>query len=76
MINKIESWSWDKPTREGDYLYCRGDVETQANTKFVRLTLIGGVLIDDEGNDINEYHSSFKFALLVYRGSELAELDK
>ncbi len=68
MINKIENWSNDQPTEEGDYLVCFGDVETPGgNVHFMRLKFRrGGKLLDSLSTEISEYADSCKFAKLVY----------
>ena len=63
--NKITSWTYDKPTEEGDYLCCYGDVETPKNVEFIRI---------DE-YCVRVFSNSYKFARLVYAPSELKELE-
>ena len=76
MINKIENWSYDKPTEAGDYLCCYGDVETPKNVEFIRVVENTGELFDEAtGWLIHEYSSSYKFARLIYAPSELEGLE-
>lgn len=72
MSNAILDWEWEKPTKPGFYLCCRGDVETESNTEFFRLGERDGELafIDQGGRVITkeaplkDWHSGFKFARL------------
>ena len=67
--NPILNWSYEKPTEEGLYLACRGDVETEANINPFRLSFIK---YDETVNswplftrgEIGRWHRSFKFAKL------------
>ncbi len=66
MINKIKNWSYDKPTEEGLYLICRGDVETEYTVSFERLDFFEGSLRDDSGVKVSSYHNDFKYAKLEF----------
>ena len=75
MNNIINNWSYDKPTEPGDYLCCKGDVETFQNVNFQRFSLFNGRLSDDNLVDICRYHESIKFARLVYSPTEIKEIE-
>lgn len=69
--NPILHWSWSKPTEEGLYLACRGDVETPANIEPFRIVPnIPKKVISEQGwpcytaDQVSGWHSSFKFAKL------------
>ena len=68
--NPILNWTWEKPTEEGLYLACRGDVETQDNIQPFKM-------VEREAEHhaqhpwptynpgcVASWHSSFKFAKL------------
>ena len=73
QVNNVVNWSWDKPTQEGLYLVCRGDVETPDNIQPVRI-------VDNESkisttwnnwpvvtfDEIASWHKSIKFAELNF----------
>jgi hypothetical protein len=76
--NPILNWSWDKPTQDGLYLACRGDVETEANIQPFRLVqscadcYTGSEWPVYNKDDIVRWHTSFKFAKLCF-GIEAGE---
>ena len=75
-VNIIKNWSYTPPTKEGDYLVCYGDVETEENTFVFRAKEWQGGLVDkDTGMKISDYSSHYKFARLVYRPSEVERLE-
>lgn len=75
MKNAIANWSYEKPSDEGDYLACYGDVETPANVHYLRLKVIDGELRDESTHTkITAYGDSYKFAQLVFCGSEVKEM--
>ena len=75
MNNQITNWSYDKPTEEGDYLVCWGDVETQANIMHERFIPTGVKGLQDlSGVYACDYSNSCKFARLVYASTELKKL--
>ena len=75
MNNIINNWSWEKPTEPGDYLCCQGDIETEANITWERFVKVDGQLEDNCGVLSSEYHSSYKFARLVYSPTEIKEIE-
>lgn len=64
--NPILNWSWEKPTEEGLYLACRGDVETEANIEAINIFILGGELMVYQHPEapVSSWPSSFKFAKL------------
>ena len=74
MNNSILNWSWTKPTEEGLYLACSGDVETENNIHFIRVKENElGMMVDTiEGDLLEVYRPSFKFARLCV-GAEASE---
>jgi hypothetical protein len=56
----------EKPTEEGLYLCCRGDVENSDNMSFIRAKRNElGLLVDTVGGDlIEDFWHDFKFAKL------------
>ncbi len=74
-MNKITEWSYDKPTEPGDYLVCRGETESQENVTFERFHFNNGALRDQNYDYVSDYHSSFKYARLIYAPSELKGLE-
>jgi hypothetical protein len=75
MNNIINNWDYVKPTEPGDYLICLGDVETEANVYFERITELHGELVDRDGDKIADYNSAHKYARLVYSPVEIKGLD-
>ena len=72
MKNLVNNWSWENPTEPGQYLMCRGDVESEQNIRFLHVIEHGGSLVDVEDFEpISLIHSSFKFAQIVYSQEEL-----
>ena len=78
MKNSIINWDWEKPSEDGLYLACRGDVETEANIQPFRLVQSGA---EHHGQHpwptydrdfVGEWHSSFKFAKLCV-GAEVED---
>ena len=74
MNNIIENWSYDKPTEEGYYLVCFGDVETPNNVSIDSYEFQKGALRDKEGLKVSEYSRSYKFAKLVFAPTEIRRL--
>lgn len=74
MKNAILNWSWDKPTENGFYLMCRGDVEVAENVWAVEVR--DGWLKDTSTPKVKveDMSDSFKYAQLVF-GSEARELE-
>lgn len=76
MNNPITNWSFDKPTEPGMYLACYGDIEVVENIFYMTLyeaantTLSVEGLVDQDGNDIDSYGPSWKFAKLVIGGQK------
>ena len=75
MNNIINNWSYDKPTEPGDYLCCQGDVEVSHNVTLERFKSFNGQLKDILNTPIDNYHSSYKFARLVYSPTEIKEIE-
>lgn len=78
--NPILAWSWDKPTEEGLYLACLGDVETENNIYPLRLVKrkAGQDPIIHEWpcyshEELGCWSDSFKFAKLC-TGSEVQKI--
>ena len=73
MNNNITNWSYDKPTEEGLYLICNGDIEVQDNIEAVTAQKIDGQLIMFSGNGnawaAHQLSASYKYAKLCF-GSE------
>jgi len=69
MGNKITEWSYDKPTEPGLYLTCFGDVEVINAMGLVTLYDNDGELEDGDGDSVDGYNSSLKWARLLI-GSE------
>jgi len=73
MNNNITNWSYDKPTEEGLYLICNGDIEVQENIEAVTMQRIDGVLMANFKDGaffwVSEMNSKFKYAKLCF-GSE------
>lgn len=68
MSNKITDWSFDKPSEPGLYLMCRGDVETEENTLFLKVRINYGVALDmteSPPQDISGYSTNYKYAKLT-----------
>ena len=70
-VFKITEWSYEAPTQPGDYLCCRGDVETQANVTFERFSMLDGDVRDIDYKLVIEYVPSIKYARLIYTSDEL-----
>lgn len=67
MINKIEHWSSETPTEEGDYLMCSGEEPTKDNVDFLRIVSWRGKLVSDFLLvRIDNISKTNKFAKLVY----------
>lgn len=75
MNNIINKWSYSKPTEAGLYLVCKGDVETDDNVECMRFRFVERVLIDRDYVSARKYHSSYKFARLVYSPTEIKEIE-
>jgi hypothetical protein len=81
--NIVHNWSYDKPTEQGDYLVCCGDVEVEQSVSYQRFYFASsGItlgrkesLYDEDGACLDDYHSSCKYARLIYSPSELKRLD-
>jgi hypothetical protein len=80
-LNFVTEWSWDKPTEEGLYLMCYGDIETRDNVWTADVETIQGQLSFYDP-DLREYvsveslSSSCKYAKLVFSPSEIKELQE
>ena len=80
--NAITEWSYKKPTEQGDYLVCYGDVETESSVTYERFymastgTTLGHKeeLFDSDGVWLKDYSSSCKYARLIYTSSELKRI--
>ena len=72
--NIITNWSYDKPTQEGHYLCCFGDVETHNNVIIDSYEFQKGALRDREGLKVSSYSRSYKFAKLVFSPTEIRGL--
>ena len=72
--NIIKNWSYDKPTEEGYYLACFGDVETDANVSIEKFEFVRGAMRDDKGREVRKYSSAYKFAKLVFKTTEIRGL--
>ena len=70
MLNAILNWSFDKPTENGFYLACNGDVEAEANITPFRLLNELTIHHDDQdwptvtAEHVAQWTSAFKFARL------------
>lgn len=85
MLNKIENWSYEKPTEEGYYLVCWGDVETPENVHTVYLAVDAVDVLSCYTSShrrvwrgtFNQYYSnnSYKFARLLFSLSEIEDAE-
>jgi hypothetical protein len=80
-INTVKNWSWEFPTTPGIYLVCFGDVETPENVAPIVLQEVAGRMFASGGPKnypltgfIEEYQGC-KFARLVFRGTEIKEIE-
>ena len=65
MSNTITNWQYEIPTEPGLYLACYGDIETEQNIRFVRLSLYLGHLRTQDGIGPDNYGPSYKWAKLT-----------
>ena len=79
MNNFIKEWSWERPTEEGYYLMCYGDVRTAANVepisivhKFDHLSVID---LKGERTALDSFGGSYQWAKLIYSPIQIKELD-
>lgn len=81
MLNAIVNWSLEKPTEEGLYILCRGDIETSANIEPFRLVESGSEYHGQhpwptyDRAFVAKWDGAFKFAKLCI-GLEARELSK
>ena len=66
MENKVDSWLYEKPTEEGVYIVCVGDVESPQNLMLEYFAYRDGKLCDSKMIEIDQYHCSCKFAKLIF----------
>lgn len=72
MKNKITIWSYEKPTQEGLYLACLGDVETSLSVTPIRLVDSCPECYTAFGwnthtiDEVSSWSNSFKFALISF----------
>lgn len=80
MNNIIEHWSWNKPTQEGYYLMCYGDIRTQANVWPIKAVEIRDQLhifdTTGERSSVAMLSDSYQWAKLIYSPTEIKELKK
>ena len=66
-MNVIKNWTWEKPSEEGDYFVCYGDVETQNNISYMRLQYNEySELVDQDGENLQPFNEKYKWAKIEY----------
>jgi len=70
MNNNITNWSYDKPTEEGLYLICNGDIEVMENIQVMEVQIIDGELKGIFDGDtfcrVAGIGAAFKYAKLCF----------
>lgn len=77
--NQITGWDYSKPTKEGTFLICYGDVETVANMRLVSVWKFEDVLFvteQGEGDNrrLSEYVDGWKWAELTFAAGQAPDI--